>query len=237
MESIEKLPNGFELKERPPCPKLTTDSVALAAFAELGAADRVCDLGAGSGALSVLLAMRHARVRIDAVERNADFAALAEENAAQAAAGGRIAVHRADIRALHEVLEARSFDHVVTNPPYYRAGDGTPAASRDADARGDAALPLYVLCGAAARLLKRGGKCSIVFPAARLVELFETMREAELEPKRMRLIMHTATSYPRLVLAEGRKEAHPSLEVEPPLILYGADGEQTGECRRIYMGL
>ncbi len=60
--------------------KLTTDTVLLADFAQIGRATSGADLGCASGALMLLLLQREARLQMTGVELQPDAARLAEEN-------------------------------------------------------------------------------------------------------------------------------------------------------------
>ena len=60
--------------------KLTTDTVLLADFAQVGRAISGADLGCASGALMLLLLWREARLQMTGVELQPDAARLAEEN-------------------------------------------------------------------------------------------------------------------------------------------------------------
>ena len=68
----------------------------------------------------------------------------------------------------------------------------------------------------------------------RLAELMCCMSAHGLEPKRMRMVCHTAGAAPNLLLVEGRRGAKPGMRIEPALILREADGSETEEIRRIY---
>ena len=87
---------------------------------------------------------------------------------------------------------------------------------------------------ACARVLQNGGRLCAVFPAPRLLELCDAMREARVEPKRVRLIVSRPESAPKLALVEGRKRGRPGLHLLPMLITHTADGGFTDEMRRIY---
>lgn len=87
---------------------------------------------------------------------------------------------------------------------------------------------------ACARVLQNGGRLCAVFPAPRLLELCDAMREARVEPKRVRLIVSRPESAPKLALVEGRKRGRPGLHLLPMLITHMADGGFTDEMRRIY---
>ncbi|MFH2099869.1 MAG: SAM-dependent methyltransferase, partial [Pseudomonadota bacterium] len=67
----------------------------------------------------------------------------------------------------------------------------------------------------------------------RLTDLFFTLRQARLEPRRLRLIHTRALDPARLALVEAVKNAAPGLSVDPPLVLYEPGGEYTAETRDI----
>ena len=50
-----------------------------------------------------------------------------------------------------------------------------------------------------------------------MVELFETMRRWDLEPKRLKLLSHTPTKSPYALLVEGVRQGRPGLQVLPCL--------------------
>ena len=60
--------------------------------------------------------------------------------------------------------------------------------------------------------------------AERAVDIFSAMREAKLEPKRLRYIHSRCGSEARLVMVEGRKGGRPGLYTEAPLFVYRPTG-------------
>ena len=70
-------------------------------------------------------AQRLVELQVTAVEKNADMAALCNENVTQNGLQNRIRVLAADIREMPPVL-AGSFDHVVSNPPYHNSHGTRP---------------------------------------------------------------------------------------------------------------
>jgi len=83
--------------------------------AEVGS---VLDLCTGSGALAALAAMVFPHARVDAVELSPDAAAVARKNIASAAESERIELFEGD---LFQPLAGRTYDLIVTNPPYVDA--------------------------------------------------------------------------------------------------------------------
>ena len=135
--------------------RAATDPVFLAAACPAKAGEHVLELGCGVGAAALCLATRVAGVQIIGVERQPDYAALARENAA--VAGADLQIVQADLTALPADLRQMQFDHVIANPPYFGAGEGSRAkdAGREAANRED--TPLADWIAVARARLKPGG--------------------------------------------------------------------------------
>jgi release factor glutamine methyltransferase len=91
--------------------------LALEALPETG---RVLDLCAGSGAVGVSIAAERAGAHVDLVEKSADAAATARENA-EALAPGRVRVFEGDL--FDALPRPARYDAVVANPPYVSEQD------------------------------------------------------------------------------------------------------------------
>ena len=90
------------------------------------------------------------------------------------------------------------------------------------------------ICTAAGWLCRWDGRFALVHRTDRLPEVFAFMQKAGIEPKRLRLVSHYATSVPSLVLVEGRRGGKPGLTMEPLLVLKKPDGSDSDEIERIY---
>lgn len=211
----------------------STDAFLLGAFARPRAREVVCDLGAGTGLIGLLLLAREPSLMLHNVELQAAPLRLAQRTAQENSLA--VEQHLADLRHLEGVLHAGSFDYVVSNPPYFqpRRGRASPDAVRRT-AREESTCSLEELCTAAARLLRWGGRFALVHRPERLCDLMVNLRRHGLEPKRLRLVQHTAGAAPSLVLVESRRGGKPSLRVEPPLILRDEAGQETPEARAVY---
>ena len=212
-----------------------TDSVLLGNYVNLSGAKRAVDLGCASGVISLLMLSRNANLRVTGLEINQDAAALAEENMVHNGLENRSTILCGDICRVREMLPSGAFDVVVSNPPYYAVstGDISPDLDR-AKARGEVACTLDDLCAAAAFLCRWDGKFAVVYRPDRLPELFEVMKRHGIEPKRMRIVCHTVSSLPSLVLVEGRRGGRPGLKLEKVLFLKNPDGTDTDEIKAIY---
>ena len=109
------------------------DAVLLAASVPAEAGQAVLDLGSGVGTAGLCLARRVDGLRITGVELQPDLSALATENAARNGLAGRATFIAGDLRARGSILEARSFDHVICNPPYVAEDSGQTSGTARAD--------------------------------------------------------------------------------------------------------
>lgn len=146
--------------------RAATDPVFLAAACPAKAGQSVMELGCGVGAASLCLAARVPGLRLFGVERQADYAALARENAA--CAGVDLSVIEADLAALPADLRQMRFDHVLANPPYFPPGEGSAAqdAGREAANREDTPLSQWIATARAR--LEPGGWLTLIHLAERL---------------------------------------------------------------------
>lgn len=211
------------------------DAVLLADFARVRPRSRVCDLGTGTGILPLLLYGRAKDITCDAVEIQPDAADRARRTMLLNGLDRQITVHLGDLRSIWDFLPRGAFDLVVCNPPY-SPKEASLASPKPAlrTARQEGECTLSDVCRAAAWLLRGRGRFSLMLPAARLTDAFDTLRAHRLEPKRLRLVHADSGRPARLALIEGMLGVNPGLIVEPPLLVRNPNGTETDELRRIY---
>ncbi|MCD8368222.1 MAG: methyltransferase [Clostridiales bacterium] len=220
METVERL-GRYTLRQRDGLPKLGTDSVRLAQFATLRSGWRVLDLGCGVGVLPLLLAERADSLTLDGIECVPEAVALARENLRENGLAGTIL--QGDLREPGWLTEGH-YDLAVANPPYFAPETGYVAQGNRGVARTELCCTLPELCLAAGKRLKTGGRLAVCIRPERLADLFEAMREAAIEPKRLQLVQASSGHSPRLALVEGVRQGGRGLTVEPVLLLNEQDG-------------
>jgi len=211
------------------------DSVLLADFARVRPRSRVCDLGTGSGILPLLLYGRSPDITCDAVEIQPDAAERAGRSMRLNGLEDKITVHNRDLKEARAFLPHAAFDLVICNPPY-SPEKASLASTRPAlrTARQEGGCTLEDVAAAAAWLLRSRARFSLMLPAARLTDAFDTLRRHRLEPKRLRLVHANVQRPARLALMEAMLDVNPGLIIEAPLIIHDLDGTDTQELRRIY---
>jgi tRNA1Val (adenine37-N6)-methyltransferase len=215
--------------------RFSVDALLLYSFVNVGHVKDAADLGAGSGVIGLLLARKYPGARVLLVELQQTLYRLAERNIGLNGLEDRVSAVLRDISSLHEVYPAMSYDIVVSNPPFRKPSSGrlSPAEER-AVARHEIRLRLPELAKCASHLLKSRGRFFMIFHPERAIEMIDTLRAEQLEPKRIRFVHNDIDSVSKIVLVEAVKGGRAGLKVERPLILYQKDGSYTEEVRAMY---
>jgi tRNA1Val (adenine37-N6)-methyltransferase len=215
----------------------TLDTLLLAFFASIREGDRVIDLGTGNGALALILADLYPAVSVVGLEVQSTMLGRAAHNITINGHDKRVSVLRGDVRAIADAALPESFDVVVSNPPYrsVHAGRVSPYPEKTA-ARHETNGTLADFVRAAAYLLPTKGRFAVVYHAARLVDLVQAMRQAQLEPKRLRMVHSMADCAASLLLMEAVKGGRCEMRVLPPLAIFNHDRSYTGELKAMLEG-
>jgi tRNA1Val (adenine37-N6)-methyltransferase len=195
------------------------DPFLLAAAITLQPGETLLDIGTGVGIIPLLLARRFpAAEALTGIEIQPSLAALARENVRQNGLQHRVSIITGDIRqATARQLPPGSFSLVTVNPPFYPTNGGrlNPDPEK-AIARHELMLDLPAVCLAARRLLRPQGRLAVIFPAGRMPELIDRLRETGLEPKQLTCVHHAADTPAERIIVTARKDGRPGLEITPP---------------------
>ncbi len=218
--------------------RFSIDTVLLAAFARERMRGCVADLGTGSGVLPVILARSPDVSTLTGFEIQPKLAELARRNVDLHNLKKRVDIEQADIREIRSLKSPETFEAVIANPPFYPLGSGKiNPGSQDAAARHELMGNLQDFVGAAAYLIKNGGKFCAIFPATRSADLLCTMRENKIEPKVMRFVHSRSEEPATMLLIEGIKNAGSQTTILPPLIIYSDTQRYSPEVQRLFNNL
>ena len=212
------------------------DSVLLSDFAKnIRNNAKVIDLGTGTGIINLLLSGKTKASEFVGVEIQEEVAEMATRSVELNNLEGKIKILNENILNLKEVYKPKSFDAVVTNPPYKKANTGlTNEENKKLISRHEITASLKDFIQISAYLLKDYGEFYMVHRPDRLVDIFQFMREEKIEPKLVRFVYPKANKKTNLVLIKGVKNGKPFLEYDNNLIVYNEDGSYTDEILRIY---
>jgi tRNA1Val (adenine37-N6)-methyltransferase len=195
-----------------------TDALLLARFCRPHRMQRAADLCSGCGIVSLEWHDEGHRGPCAAVEFAPEATALLESALTEQQID-HIAPVCCDLRTWRPA-EAGLFDLVACNPPYFTAGEKSPAAAR-ASARheSDESCTLEQVCTAAAALLRDGGRFSMCHRPERLTDVLVALRSHRLEPKRLAFVKNEKAGKPWLFLVEAQKNRRPGLRMEPDVLI------------------
>ncbi len=197
------------------------DAILLSQFVTIRKNEKVIDLGTGCGILPLLLSQTTKARSFVGVEIQKGLAECAEKNVTLNRLEHKISILHQDFRELKETFPPGSFHVVLSNPPYrkYRTGRMNPSMEK-AVARHEIKGTLEDLVAIASYLLPPKGRCYLIFPALRIVDLLVTLRTKRLEPKRLQLVHPRMEEGAKFILAESIKASGVELKLMPPLILH-----------------
>jgi tRNA1Val (adenine37-N6)-methyltransferase len=194
--------------------RTNVDALLLAAFATARTVAPVAfDLGAGVGAVGLVLLRLGAVRRVVFVEIDPRAASLSRRNLDANAWSDRGEVVRGDVR---EVARSRQGEAalVVCNPPYSMPGRGRVPAAQ-ARARSGEVGPFVE---AARQVAGKRARVCFVYPAQELGMLLATLAAEGLHAKRLRFVHGRPDRPARVALVEARASRPGGLSVLAPLV-------------------
>lgn len=194
------------------------DAVMLAAACNAQPGQAVLELGCGAGVASLCLGWRVPDLRLTGLERQADYAELARQNAA--ANGIALRVVTADLAHLPAALRSETFDHVIANPPYFLGGTAAPDSGRDAARREGTPLSDWIETGL--RRLRPGGVMTLIQRADRLDSMLYALRGRAGAVAILPVSARAGRSAGRVLLT-ARKGARTPLRLLAPFVMHAAD--------------
>lgn len=212
-----------------------TDAVLLADFTSPKRKENACDFGTGCGIIPMLWYRNGCGKCIWGVELQKQGYEQACESAKISSAEEKVTFINHDLRDIKSVFEHGVMDVVSMNPPYKAADSGIKStAEAELIARHEVECKLADVTAAAAHLLNFGGRLCMCNRPERLSDTIVAMKEAGIEPKRLRFVVKRPDTRPWLFLIEGKKGSKPYLNVEPMLVMYDDNGELSQEVIEIY---
>ena len=227
--------NGYKIIQNPQKFCFGMDAVLLSGFARVKKAERVIDLGTGTGIIPILLEAKTPGKHFTGLEIQPESADMAARSVRYNGLEDRISIVTGDIKDAANLFGASSFDVVTSNPPYMTKEHGLV---NDADAktiaRHEVLCSLEDLISQTAKLLKPNGRCYFVHRPFRLVEILSMMSAYQVEPKRIQFVYPYVNKEPNMVLIEGLRGGKSRVTVEKPLIVYKSPGVYMPEIYDIY---
>ncbi|MCL1989666.1 MAG: tRNA1(Val) (adenine(37)-N6)-methyltransferase [Defluviitaleaceae bacterium] len=229
---------GLKIIQEPGRFNFSLDSTLLAHFVTLRKdSKKILDLCTGNAPIPLMLTLR-TEGEIVGVEIQPDSADQAKRSVLINGLEDQIKIIKGDLNQLHSHFAPKSFDVVTCNPPYFKVDQKSNLNKNDAltIARHEVMATLDDVVRSAAYFLRPGGRFAMVHRPDRLVEIIETFKKYQLEPKRLRFIYPRVSKEANGFLIEGVFGGKAcGLRLLPPLVVYeGETAHYTHEILDIF---
>ncbi|WP_260625623.1 tRNA1(Val) (adenine(37)-N6)-methyltransferase [Hymenobacter sediminicola] len=186
----------FRIEQGECAMKVSTDACVLGAAADIEEAQRILDIGTGTGLLALMAAKRNTSARIEAVELELAAAAQAAANFAASPWAARLTLHAQPLARFAATCPA-PFDHILCNPPFFRHSLRSPNAQRTtARHTADDTLSFPELARFASDFLTPVGRLTVLLPPPEMRHFEEAAAQAGLWPLTRLVLQHRAGSKP-----------------------------------------
>jgi tRNA1Val (adenine37-N6)-methyltransferase len=143
--------------------KVGTDGVLLGAWVTCQQAGSILDIGCGTGLIALMMAQKCPDSEIDAIDIDAVAFRQAKENFEYSPWAERL-------HSFHDTLQNfvmvanKSFDLIVSNPPFFMDAHPAPSEARNVARHMDESLSIEELCDGVKKLLNPDGRFCVIFP-------------------------------------------------------------------------
>ena len=212
------------------------DSVLLPNFVTLNKnIKNVIDLCTGNAPIPLILSTK-TDAKIIGIELQKEIYDLAIESVEINNLQDIINILNYDVKEIDKIFETESFDVITCNPPYFKYTENSNINKNDIKtlARHEVTLNLNDIFKVAKKILKNNGVIALVHRPERLVEIIDTMRENNIEPKRLQFIYPNENKESNMILIEGRKNGNPGLKVLKPLYVHDENGNYKKEIKDMF---
>jgi tRNA1Val (adenine37-N6)-methyltransferase len=190
--------------------KVGTDGVLLGAWPDVASADKVLDVGTGTGLVALMVAQRNSNAEIDAIDIDPAAVGQAKENVKNSPFFSQINCLNISLQDFLKWTD-KKYDMIVSNPPFFVQSLKSPYAQRTLARHADS-LPVEDLIGISSALLSDKGRLSLIYPYEHKEELIKSARRNFLYPSRITHVYPTPDSSPKRVLIEFSKADFPMQE-------------------------
>ena len=218
----------FRIEQQRSAMKVGTDGVLLGSWTPVKNAQRILDVGTGTGIVALMLAQR-SKAQIDAVEIDSLAATEAKFNFDQSAWKHRLRVHNIEFQSFASA-SSQKYDLIVSNPPFFTNSLKTsdPALTL---ARHNDSLPFDELILGAHRLLTETGRFCVIIPIDNFTQFRESARLVGFYLGQLAYVIpKTGKAYKRILLEFTVEKGYPEA---CEIVILDPQGEFTDQFKSL----
>lgn len=192
--------------------KVGTDGVLLGAWANVDGANKVLDVGTGTGILALMVAQRNPTAEILAIDINDKAVEQAIENIHNSPYSNRIKAEHISFQQLVS-SDKIMYDHIITNPPYFIDSLHSPNKSRTI-ARHSTDFTLSEFLRNTRQMISENGKLSMILPFDQKADALSEAEGNDWFVCRSTVVFPKPDSKPKRVLLEFTTKEQMLIETE-----------------------
>ena len=209
--------------------RFSIDSILLPNFVTLRKnTKKILDIGTGNAVVPLILT-NLTNATIDGVEIQKEVYNLGVDSVKYNSLEDKIHLYNIDVNEFYKHLQSDCYDTITCNPPFFKVNEQSIMNLSDYKkiARHEITLNLDDVFYITKKLLKNNGNIAIVHRTERLVDIIETMKKYNIEPKKIQYVYSNLNSVSNILLIEGVKNGKPGVKVLNPLYIYDENGHYT----------
>ncbi|KKB26690.1 putative O-methyltransferase [Mycoplasmopsis meleagridis] len=210
----------------------SVDTILLANFVFINQKIKnILEIGTNNAALSIFLAERDEKLKIDALEIQEKAFKIAKMNVDYNEKNSQISLINADFNDFWKEKIKTSqmkYDSIVCNPPFFPIKNTKQSKKLTKEmliATHEVKLTLENIIEGSAKIIEQKGYLTMVIPVERLVDCFFLLRKYKFEPKRVKFIIPRIYDKPKLVLVEARYQAGWGVHFLPNIYLHDSENK------------
>lgn len=216
--------------------KFSLDSVLLANFVTINLSTKnILDIGTGNAIIPLILSTK-TKSKITGVEIQKDVSLLANKSVKINNLDEQISIINNDINEYVKNEKTEIYDVITCNPPFFKLNEKSIINESKCKqiARHEITLNLDNLIKISKKLLKNNGRLAIVHRPERLIEIIESMKKNNIEPKKICFVYPKLNSEANILLIEGIKNGKPGVKILSPIYTHNSDNTYTNQIQKYF---
>lgn len=234
---------NFSIDQENCAMKICTDACIFGGYVDISESKSILDIGTGTGLLSLMLAQRtdnnsvsdKEKAKITAIEIEQNAFLTAKQNFERSKYEDRLKIFHDSIQDFSKKVSFKnSFDHIISNPPFFLHQSKTKDTSKNLALHSEA-LSFNDLLFAIDKLLSQNGKCDILLPKFEMDIFIKKAAEYNLfSQKKLMIYTRKEQGIFRVITRFERINNSENKITEDNFIIYKSKNETDTELNRGY---
>ncbi len=190
------------------------------------------DIGSGSGILGLLVARDYKNIKLNQCEIQDKFIFLSQKNSKTNKINSDI--YEGSFLDLEFNDKKRSFDYIVSNPPFYPSCVVQSENENIKIARYNDNLPLEKFISKVSKVLSSNGKFFFCYDVKLLNDIIINCNNNKLNIEALQFLHPKVSKEASLVMVYARKNSKTMIKILPPVIMFNEDGKFTEATNNVY---